>query len=302
MLAPIAVLVAYEAGWALFRRVGPAVAVVLGARRGAAHGARTTAARTPRSACRRRPRGRCSLPAALALALAYVGRPTRAALASVAAAGLVLAVVHPTYAMFLWLPFAGFLVVRCARRAREDSRIAAALAALVVPAGAYLVWLLPVVRDTRSHEPGGDELQRAFRQYAAQLDVFVATRATGSRREVFGRAGAVAVAALLFVPLAGLALRAGAGRRTSLGGFLAVAAVVLVPRLFVAFSDLASISQSRRAAGFWPFAFSFAGGFVVLAALLRGSSCRRPSPAGSRCSSRTRASSPTGSRTAVPRS
>ena len=39
------------------------------------------------------------------------GRTARL-LASVAAAGLVLAVVHPTYAIFLWLPFAGFLVVR----------------------------------------------------------------------------------------------------------------------------------------------------------------------------------------------
>ena len=38
----------------------------------------------------------------------------------------------------------------------------------------------------------------------------------------------------------------------------------------MAFSDLTSISQSRRAAGFWPLAFSFAGGFVVLGALLRG--------------------------------
>ena len=85
--------------------------------------------------------------------------------------------------------------------------------------------------------------------------------------EVFGRAGAVAVAALLLVPLAGLAIR----RRWAafvLGGFLAVAAVMLVPPLFVLFSDLVSISQSRRAAGFWPLAFALAGGFLVLAAML----------------------------------
>jgi hypothetical protein len=76
------------------------------------------------------------------------------------------------------------------------------------------------------------------------------------------------IAALLAVPLAGLALH----RRWAayvLGGFLAVAAVLLVPQLFVAFSDLVSISQSRRAAGFWPIAFAFAGGWLVLAALLR---------------------------------
>src|SRR6185503_20585623 len=55
-----------------------------------------------------------------------------------------------------------------------------------------------------------------------------------------------------------------------LGGFLAVAAVMLFAPLFVFFSDLVSISQSRRAAGFWPLSFAFAGGFVVLAAVLRG--------------------------------
>jgi peptidoglycan/LPS O-acetylase OafA/YrhL len=73
---------------------------------------------------------------------------------------------------------------------------------------------------------------------------------------------------MLVVPLAGLALRRRWGAYV-LGGFLAVAAVMLVPQLFVPFSDLVSISQSRRAAGFWPLAFAFAGGLTVLAALLR---------------------------------
>ena len=266
VLAPVALLVAYEAGWALFRRVGPAVAVVCGAVAVTAlapdHGGAYTALGLPATASRQ-----ILLPAALALALAYVERPGRGLLASVAAAGFVLAVVHPTYAIFLWLPFAGFLVVRSLVERREARRIVAAFAALVVPAAAYLAWLLPVVRDTRSVAPGGDELQRAFRQYAGQLDVFSDT-SYRLAPEVFGRAGAVAVAALLFVPLAGLALR----RRWAaylLGGFLAVAAVMLVDPLFVIFSDLVSISQSRRAAGFWPLAFAFAGGLVVLAALLR---------------------------------
>ena len=267
VLAPVALLVAYEAGWALFRRVGPAVAVVLGAVAVTAlapdHGGAYTALGLPATASRQ-----ILLPAALALALAYVETPGRGLLASVAAAGLVLAVVHPTYAIFLWLPFAGFLVVRSLVERREARRIVTALAALVVPAAVYLAWLLPVVRDTRSHAPGVDELQRAFRQYAGQLDVFSDT-SYRLAPEVFGRAGAIAVAALLFVPLAGLALRSRWAAYV-LGGFLAVAAVMLVPHLFVAFSDLASISQSRRAAGFWPLAFSFAGGFVVLAALLRG--------------------------------
>jgi hypothetical protein len=266
VLAPLALLVAYEAGYALFRRVGPAVAVVCGQVAVTAlapdHGGAYTALGLPATAARQ-----LLLPAAIALALAYVERPSRALLASTAAAGLVLAVVHPTYAIFLWLPFGGFLLVRSLAARDERKRLAVSLAALVVPAAAFLVWLLPVIRDTASHAPGKAELHRAFAQYAGQLDVFSDSRYRLAP-EVFGRTGAVAVAALLSVPLAGLALR----RRWAsfvLGGFLAVAAVMLVPLLFVPFSDLVSLSQSRRAAGFWPLAFAFAGGFVVLAARLR---------------------------------
>ena len=266
VLAPIALLVAYEAGYALFRRVGPAVAVVCAqvavTALAPSHGGAYTALGLPATASRQ-----ILLPAALAVAFAYVERPARGTLASIAAAGLVLAVVHPTYAVFLWLPFFGFLVVRSLVERREAKRIAAALVALVIPAACYLAWLLPVVRDTASHAPGRDELRRAFEQYAGQLDVFSET-SYRLAPEVFGRAGAVSVAALVLVPLAGLALR----RRWAayvLVGFLAVAAVMLVSPLFVAFSDLVSISQSRRAAGFWPVAFAFAGGFAVLAALLR---------------------------------
>ena len=266
VLAPAALLVAYEAGYALFRRVGPAVAVVCASAGvtalAPAYGGAYTALGLPATASRQ-----LLLPAALALAFAYVERPSRGLLASTGAAGFVLAVCHPTYALFLWLPFAGFLVVR-ALVAREEARpIATALAALVVPAGLFLAWLTPVVRDTASHRPGGEELERAFRQYAGQLDVFSDT-SYRIAPEVLGRAGAFAVAALLLVPLAGFALRSRWAAYV-LGGFLAVAAVLLLPPLFVALSDMTSISQSRRAAGFWPLAFAFAGGFVVLAAWLR---------------------------------
>ena len=266
VLAPVALLVAYEAGYALFRRVGPAVAVVCAAVGVTAlaprHGGAYTALALPATASRQ-----LLVPAAIALALTYVVRPSRGVLASAAAAGLVLAVVHPTYAIFVWIPFAGFLLVRWLVARGEAKRIAVALAALVVPAAAFLAWLLPVVRDTASHAPAANELERALVQYAGQIDV-VRDGIYRLAPEVFGRAGAIAVAALLFVPLAGLALRS-RWAAYALGGFLAVAAVVLVPPLFVAVSDLTSVSQSRRAAGFWPLAFAFAGGFAVLTALLR---------------------------------
>jgi len=79
---------------------------------------------------------------------------------------------------------------------------------------------------------------------------------------------ALAVAALALLPLAGLA-----GRRRwagfALGGSLAVLVLMLLPPLFERFSDLVSLSQSRRAAGFVPFAFAFAGGAAVLARIPR---------------------------------
>jgi hypothetical protein len=74
----------------------------------------------------------------------------------------------------------------------------------------------------------------------------------------------VAVAALVLVPLAVLAWR----RRWApfvLAGTVAVLALELVPVLFTHFSDLVSLSQSRRAAGFVPFVFAFAGGLALLA-------------------------------------
>jgi hypothetical protein len=265
VLAPLALLVAYEAGWALFRRVGPAVAVVLAqvaltalAPNG---GGAYTALGLPATASRQ-----LLVPAALALALAAARVPARGLLLSAAAAGFVLAVVHPTYAIFLWLPFAGFLAVRSIVAWDELRALAAALAALVLPSAAFLVALVPVVRSTESVRPDEVELARGLRQYEGQLDVLSET-SYRLAPDVFGRSGSVAVAALLAIPLAGLALR----RRWAayvLGGSLAVLVVMLVPLLFVPLSDLVSLSQARRAAGFLPFAFAFAGGLVVLARLL----------------------------------
>jgi hypothetical protein len=115
--------------------------------------------------------------------------------------------------------------------------------------------------------PSADEVKRALAHYQGQLDVF----SDGGYRlapEVLGRSGAVAVLALLAVPLAVFAAK----RRWAafvLGGFVAVLVLMLVPELFERFADAVSISQARRAAGFVPFAFAVAGGAAVLARLLR---------------------------------
>ena len=177
-----------------------------------------------------------------------------------------LAVVHPTYAVFMWLPFVGFLVLRFLWERRDLLAGSIALAALVAPALLFFLWLLPTVRDTRSVTPDRSEVERAFAQYPGQLNIRSDT-SYSLAAEVFTRSGAIAIGALLLIPLAGLAAR----RRWAafvVGGSLAVFAVTLVPVLFTTFSDVVSISQARRLAGFLPFAFAFAGGMGVLAAVL----------------------------------
>ncbi len=261
----LAVVVAYEAGWALFRRTWAAGAVTA-AQVGMiclapGHGGSYTLLSLPATSSRQ-----LLVPAALALAFEAMRRPSAPLLASTAAAGLVLAVVHPTYAIFLWLPFVGFLLVRVLWT-RRDLRVgAAALGALAVPAALFMLWLIPVINDTASVSPDSREVRRALEHYAGQLDVRSET-SYSLAPEVFTRSGAVAVAAILLFPFAALAAR----RRWAAyvaGGSLAVLAVMLVPLLFTSLADLVSISQARRAAGFLPFAFAFAGGLGVLSRLL----------------------------------
>jgi hypothetical protein len=265
ILAPLAVLVAFEVGWALFRRTWAAgvtasaqVAMIAFA---PGMGGAYVFLSLPATSSRQ-----LLVPAALALGLESMRTPSVGLVASTAAAGFVLAVVHPTYAIFLWIPFVGFLVVRALWERKDLRQGALALGALVVPAALFMLWLRPIVNDTRSVSPDADELQRAFDQYGSQLVIHSET-SYNLAPEVFTRAGAVAIAALLMIPLAGFAAR----RRWAayvVGGSLAVFAAVLVPCVFTTLSDLVSISQARRAAGFLPFAFAFAGGMGVLARLV----------------------------------
>ena len=143
------------------------------------HGGAYTALALPATASRQ-----LLVPAALALALAAMRKPSPGLLASAGLASLVLAVVHPTYAIFLWIPFGGFLAVRWAWRREQMRSGALALAALVVPAGLFLVWLVPVVRSTASVSPDAPERARALRPVrgpAARLGRPLLARAAGVR-------------------------------------------------------------------------------------------------------------------------
>jgi hypothetical protein len=126
-----------------------------------------------------------------------------------------------------------------------------------------LLWLRPLADETLSRNPGPQALASGLAHYANDLQVWSAHRFRVEPTLV-GRSGAVAVAALVLVPIAAFAAR----RRWSafvLGGTVSILGLTLVPTLFVHFSDLVSLSQSRRAVGFLPFAFAFAGGLALLA-------------------------------------
>ena len=265
LLVPVALAVTYEAGALLFGSawLGAAAALAQVALIcfAPSHGGAYPVLGLPATAARQ-----LLVPATLALVFAHVREPSRRTLVSVAAGALVLALVHPTYALFLCLPIGGWLVARALADRQEVRRIGEPFAAVALPALAVALALLPLVRKTASHEPSAVERARAIQHYGRQLVVSSDTHYRLAAA-VFTRSGAVAVAALTLVPLAALAWR----RRWSafvLGGSLAVLLAMLVPFLFVHLSDAVSLSQSRRAAGFVPFAFALAGGAAVLARLL----------------------------------
>lgn len=269
LLVPLAFGVAYEAGYALFRSAWTGIAVVLASVAPIAlapgGGGAYRVLALPATSARQ-----LLVPAALALFFAFAERPRTALVGAIACAGLVLAFVHVTYAVFLLLPLAGFLLARAALERRDLRWIAAALAAVAVPTGAVLLWLLPIARETVSYGPT-EQVRCGFahgiKRYPGQFDVWSCDRFRLAP-EVLGRTGAVAVAALVLVPLAALAWR----RRFAawvLGGTVLLLAILLVPTIFVRFVDAVSVSQARRAAGFVPLPFAFAGGIAVLVGLAR---------------------------------
>jgi hypothetical protein len=206
------------------------------------------------------------VPAVIALFFRFVRAPTWPVALTLAAAGMDLAFVHPTYALFVAIPLLGFALVRALAGA-DARRSAGGLVAFGGPVLLVFAWLAPIVSETLSHNPGSGERARALRSYANDLAIHSQT-SYHLAPSVVARTGAVAVGALLSVPLAALAAR----RRWSafvLGGTVLVLAVELWSPAFTHFSDLVSLSQSRRAAGFVPFAFALAGGAAVLARGLR---------------------------------
>jgi hypothetical protein len=206
------------------------------------------------------------LPALLALVFAYAREPSWPLLASVAASAGAMTLIHPPHTALVLIGLAGFLVARLLLAPGDTGPVAAAFAAVAVPTAAVAAWLLPIVRETAAHNPGHSELRRAFANYPYELDVF-SLHSYRLKPELFGRSGAVAVAALVLLPLAVFARR----RLWSafvLGGMLIGFAVALFSFVFPHLADVVSISQARRLVGFTPRAYVFAGGLLVLTRLL----------------------------------
>jgi hypothetical protein len=258
LLTPLACLVAWEAGIAVLGTASGGAAVLAGTLGlylfAAGHGGSFASLALPATAAKQ-----LFVPVGIALFFGWLERSRRADLAALAVAFGALALIHATYALFALIPLGAFAVVRLS----EWRASAPALLAAVVPTGLVLLWIRPLVDETLSHNPNRQNLLAGLQHYSQELQIWSAHHFRVAPSLV-GRSGAVAVAGLALVPLAALAAR----RRWSayvLGGSVAILALMLVPTLFVHFSQLVSLSQSRRAAGFIPFAFALAGGLALLA-------------------------------------
>ena len=264
-ISPIAFAVVYESGIALFRStwlgIGVLAATVTAAAFAPGHGGSYTLLAQPGTVDRY-----VLVPAALTLFFLFLRHPGWPLAVGLAAVGVEVFLVHASTAVFLGILLVGFAVARVLL-ARTDLRSSAeALAALFVPVGAALVWLLPIIRETASHSPSPAELRRSLLKYAAEVHVDSLHR-YALRPEVVSRGGAVAVAALVVVPLAAFAAR----QRWAafvIGGTLAILGIELLVWVFPHFADAVSLSQARRAAGFVPFAFALAGAAAVLTRLI----------------------------------
>jgi hypothetical protein len=258
LLMPLACLVACEAGVAVFGSAGGGFAVLAGALGiqvfSAGHGGPAVTLALPISGARQ-----ILVPAVIALFFGCVESRRWPLVAALAAGSGTLELVHAPFGAFALVPLAAYAVVRFA----EWRASVVALTAVSLPILLVELWRWPLVQETHSHNPGHTALASALARYTDALQIW-SMHHFRIVPGLVGRSGAVSVAALALVPLAAFAAR----RRWSafvLGGTVSILALMLIPTLFVHFSDLVSLSQSRRAAGFVPFAFAFAGGLALLA-------------------------------------
>ncbi len=266
ILVPLAVILAYGAGTAVFRRPAGGVALVIaqvaqlalsGAGGRSGTGVFELLASPPTTS-------RVLLaPTIIALAFTVIERRSWPLLGALAASALALSVIHPSYTPYVGLLLGGFVFARLVVVRALDpllKRGLLALAAVTVPFVLYLAWLFPVVADDPSTRPTAARRAFEIQHYGNAFDFFGDSFRFAP--EAIARGGPVVVAGLLAIPLAGFAAR----RRWAqlvLGGSLLGLALLLVPQLFTLLSDVFSVSQARRLSAFLPLAFALAGAFVL---------------------------------------
>lgn len=265
LLVPLALVVTYAAGTALFGSWAGGVGTV-GAQLGlvafASGGVGSLELLSlPASAARI-----LLVPALLALVFAYLRDPRRQLLPSIALAALAVSFIHGSYMVYVFLLLLGYALARLVSErgnVRADARsVLGVFIALLVPFAAFFAWVTPVLRETAAVRPDALETARAIDRYADALvvngDVFRLSADT------IVRGGPTAVAAFLVLPLIVFAVRRRSGAFV-LGSTLLLLAVALIPPLFTQFSELISLSQARRLPAFLPLAFVVAGGAMLLA-------------------------------------
>jgi hypothetical protein len=271
LLVPLALVLAYGAGAALFASWAGGVATAVaqaaivafpdggtGAFRGLA---------LPEGAARL-----LLVPAVLCLVFAYVRSGRRIELVTVAAAALGLAAAYPTYAVLVCVPLAGFAVVRqlVGGEGRADvPRIGAALGAVLVPSLLMALWLAPVIAETNAFVLSSAE--KALAAGASDGLIYVLGPLLGLDASAVARGGAGVIAGLLAVAAVPFATRRRWGAFV-LGGTLAGLAVLLVPPFFTAASDMLTLPQAQRLAVLLPLPFALAG-VAVLGGRLRVLGC-----------------------------
>src|SRR6266545_1925536 len=206
ILAPLAVLLAQAAGTALFRSWAGGIAVAAGQLALFAFAREGTGwlqfLAQPGGAARL-----LLIPALLALIFAFVAEGGLPVLGAAAASALALAVVHPTYVVFVALPVCGFLLARAILSDGADTRpLLAGLGAMVVPTGLFLAWLVQFLGDTGRRPPV------RFTQQVEEIGTGLQLR---PEQMVWG--GGIKVAAFVAVPLALLAT----GRRWAASALVA---------------------------------------------------------------------------------
>ena len=170
ILAPLALVLAYEMGRQVFRStwlaLGTMLAQVAMIALAPGGGGAYTSLELPGTTARQ-----LLVPAVIALYFRFVREPSWPVAITLAVAGMDLAFVHPTYALFLAIPLVGFALVRVLAAGEDLRSSVSGLFAFGLPALAVFAWLAPIVAETRSHTPTAADKATAFAQYSTDLSV-----------------------------------------------------------------------------------------------------------------------------------